>query len=143
MKAETGSESTPKNFWEFYKKEIFPKIQEIDIFLKSIDEPIRIETAAKALSISENEIRNIMKQKNLSEINKPNFILIMENGTSNICQLFKREVECGSPFVYTRENISYIYNLSIETVNTACDSLGIKEATAYTLPLLFSQINLP
>jgi hypothetical protein len=143
MQSQTKFESTPKNFWEFYTSAIKPKLIEIDLLLRSAEENVSVTETADALSVSLDEVKSIMKQKNIPEIDVPNFMTIMESGSSTICKLYKREIECGSPFTYTREHISYIYDLDLATVNSACDRLGIKEATAFTLPALFSQISLP
>ncbi len=130
----------PSNFWELYKSEIAPRLREIDIFVKSMEECATVSEVACALSISEDEVLHIMNDYGISEINKKTFFVIMENGTSSICKLFKRECDMHSPFVYTKQDIAYIYGLDINLVNLACDQLGIAEATAYTLPLLFSHI---
>lgn len=130
----------PNNFWELYKMEIKPLLQEIDIFIKSIEDNASIAEAADLLYISEDEIKNIMDKQNIYEINRDSFISIMENGSSKICRMFKRELELNSPFAYKRDEIAYIYDLELTDVNCACDILGIKEATSYTLPILFANI---
>ncbi|MDR2903954.1 MAG: hypothetical protein LBU77_05560 [Clostridiales bacterium] len=143
MKAKIKFEPTPKNFWEFYTSAIKPKLMEIDLLLRCAEETVSVSETACALAVSSDEVKTIMAQNNISAIDSSNFLVIMKNGSSGICKLYQRETECGSPYTYTREEISYIYDLDIDTVNSACDRLGIKEATAFTLPKLFSQISLP
>ncbi len=131
---------SPKNFLETYEFNIAPKLKEIDVFLKSVDLPIHISKIANILYITEEEIKNIMRQERIDEINPITFFIIMKNGSSNICRLFKRELECGTPYIYTPKDISYIYDIRIEKVEKACKVLGIHDITPRTLPLIFSKI---
>lgn len=142
METEAEFNSCPKNYWEFYKKDIRPKLMEIDVFFKSVDGSADIDELASILSIPKQEILDTMKKNKLDVIDRSTLHVVMENGSSEICKLFRREIECGSPFTYTIENIAYIYNISIEKIKRACDELGIKEATAYTLPMIFSHVYL-
>lgn len=132
----------PRNFLEAYKKNIAPKLQQIDINLKTCTYPITVSETSKMLYITEDEVKNIMKSENITEINKLTFFSIMINGSSYICKIFKREVECGSPYFYSSKDISYIYNIDKDMVEDACNFLGITKITSSTLPSIFAQIQL-
>ena len=136
--------SNPKgaSFLEMYQMEIAPQLQSLDIILKSMDEPLTYTEASEALYISEAEIIDIMKRLKINVIDQRSFLKIMSEASSPICRLYQRELSTGSPYVYTREDISYIYSIPIDIVNQACEDLGLVKLTAYTLPDLFSHVNM-
>lgn len=129
-----------KSFLDVYKSEIAPKLREIDILIKTLDGPLGKPSVCRILQISKNELDKIMEANDIKEIDRLTFFTIMQNGSSEICGLFRREVESGSPYTYEKDKIAYIYNLKTEDVSNACEKLGIVEATPFTLPLLFSLI---
>ena len=128
------------SFYDTYVYEICPKLQEIDLLIKTSEDEIAIGDAAYALSIPVAEVEEIMRHRHLSCICRDNFVQIMEEGSSQICALYRREKKCGSPFLYSRENISYIYNIDIDTINQVCDALNIQEMTWYMLPIVFKRV---
>jgi len=130
------------NFLEVYQTEIAPQLQNLDIILKSMDEPLTYTEASEALYISETEIKDIMRRLSISVIDQQSFLRIMSEASSPICRLYQRELNIGSPYVYTREDISYIYSIPLDIVNQACEDLGLVKLTAYTLPDLFSHVNM-
>ena len=133
--------TAPKgSFLHKYSKEIAPALAEIDIMMKTYEKPFSIDTTAKALKIKKKEVRIIMKQFGLKKINKKSFFCIMQNGSSEVCKMFQREIEAGLPFTYSKDEIAFIYGLDKNAVFSACEQLGIKEATFLTLPRLFSLI---
>ncbi|MDR0999652.1 MAG: hypothetical protein LBL96_02440 [Clostridiales bacterium] len=129
------------NFLTYYISEIMPRIQSLDITLKSMDEPITMPEAAIALCITLDELRHIMSELGIVTIDKRAMLKLMRYASSPICTMYQRELECGSPFVYTRENIAYIYGLPLDAVNKACDELGMVELTSLTMPELFSALH--
>ena len=130
------------SFLEIYQTEIAPQLQCLDIILKSMDDPLSITEASEALYISEAEILTIMRRFDIDIIDRESFLKIMSKASSPICRLYQRELDTGSPYVYTREDISYIYSIPIDIINNACEELGLVKLTAYTLPDLFSRVNL-
>ena len=123
-----------------YISKIAPKLQEIDLYIKSSDGILSTEHVANLLELSQDEIAEIARKNNISQISRRNFFDIMAMGSSFICGLYRREIECGSPYIYTRSDIAYIYQIDIDRINSTCDALGIREVTAYTLPELLAQI---
>lgn len=140
MKTETDINLAPKNFYDIYTSHISPKLKNIDILVKTSSRGLGVSETARVLEISEDEVHRIMREEKIAKITKKTFYIIMKNGSSEICRYFSREVKCGSPLVYTRTDIAYIYDLNIEDVIKACNETGIKEATAFTLPRLFLRI---
>ena len=123
-----------------YLEKIVPKLQEIDIYIKSAEGCLDMRDVANVLELSESEVLEIICANNIKRIEQRDFFRIMETGSSFICGLYRRELECGSPFIYTRKNIAYIYQIDIDKLDLVCDSLGISEVTSYTLPYLLAQI---
>ena len=130
------------SYLEVYQTEIAPQLQSLDIILKSMDEPLTITEASEALYISEMEIKDIVRRFGINEIDQQSFLKIMSEASSPICRLYQRELDRGSPYVYTREDISYIYSIPIDIIVQACEDLGLVKLTAYTLPDLFSHVNM-
>ncbi|MDR1913764.1 MAG: hypothetical protein LBQ68_04675 [Clostridiales bacterium] len=133
-----------ENFLELYLKEISPQIQELDIVIKSIgiDEPLPMVDASTALCITIDELSEIMCRLGISEIDKPAFLRIMKEASSPICRMYQRELEVGLPYIYTPEDIAYIYELPLEDVNQTCERLGLIYITSYTLPDLFCNVHI-
>jgi len=123
-----------------YIARITPKLQEIDLYIKTSDGALDPARVAGLLELSETEVAEIARSSNISQISRHDFFSIMAKGSSFICGLYRREVECGSPYIYTRGDIAYIYQIDIDQINSICDTLGIREVTAYTLPDLLAQI---
>ena len=128
-----------QSYLEYYIDNIKPVLNELDIALKA---KTRLNNAAiaKILDTTEQEIENIRKAHNLEVINLDSLIKIMHEGSSDICRLFQREVEMGSPYTYTKEQLAYIYDIDIELVNTVCNDLNIKEVTWQSMPLVFGSL---
>ena len=127
-------------FLEEYQRHIKPAIAEIDVFLKTSEYPLDVAQVAYVLDLDEEEVTSIMTEAQRKTIDKKTFFIIMASGSSQICRLYHREVEAGSPYTYTPSQLSYIYNLDPEDVKNACEKLQIKEATALTMPLIFANI---
>ena len=123
-----------------YIARITPKLQEIDLYIKSSGDVLNPARVANLLELSEEEVAEIALANNITKISRQNFFDIMALGSSFICGLYRREIECGSPYVYTRSDIAYIYQIDIDQINSICDALGVHEVTAYTLPDLLAQI---
>ena len=122
-----------------YNNEIVPKIKEIDIFLKT-NEHMSLKDVSKVLDIDEEELKEILTKINQTEINSSNFLNIMLNGSSHICKVLKREIECGSPYFYSPKDLSYIYELNYEKVSQAYKFLNMEKITAKQIPIILIQI---
>ena len=125
-----------------YTSHIAPKLREIDTYIKTSSGTIPIAKTAQLLCLSEDEVATITRDNNITNITRRNFFTIMAKGSSFICGLFRRETERGSPYVYTRADIAYIYMIDPDLLNATCDALGIHEVTDYTLPDLLAEISI-
>lgn len=132
----------PKNFLEKYNIEFAPKINAIDLFMRSGYNSITTKKTSELLYISETEVIEIINYQNISKINKTNFFIIMKNGSSNICHMFARLLERGIPDIYYPNDISYIYNIDIDVVLDACSEIGETNFNSSTLKDLFLYIPL-
>ncbi len=131
------------SYMDAYKRHIASALMEIDLLIKTSDGLIPEDAAAHALYLGEDEVRNIMRKKNIGEITKDGFFAILKDGSSAICKHIRREMECGSPDVYTRENVSYIYDIDIDMVNSVCDKLHIHEITTPELYRILNAVQIP
>ncbi len=132
--------SRHQNFWNYYIKKISPKLQQIDILLKTETHNISTKTTSLLLGIEENEIRKIMLSKNISQITSTNFFTIVLNGNSYICDIIQREFLLNSPENYTASDISYIYNLDYSNIEKAFTFLNIETVSSNYLKSIFIQI---
>jgi hypothetical protein len=130
------------SFLEIYQEDIAPKLKALDVLLKSMDEPITASEAAQALCVREDEALRLMRLMGVSRVDRKALLTMMDKASSRICRMYQREKRVGSPYVYTREDVAYIYGLPIGAVNQACEELGIRKLTSYTLADLFSRVGL-
>ena len=68
------------------------------------------------------------------------FFDVMRRGSSQICGMLCRELERGSPQIYTAEDIAYIYDLPVEKINGACEATDIYIITPYNLIEIFENV---
>ncbi|MDR1638603.1 MAG: hypothetical protein LBT59_02805 [Clostridiales bacterium] len=130
------------SFLELYQSNIAPKIRSLDLLLKTMEEPLDASDVAEALCITEREASLALKRLGVDRADKKALLRVMETASSGICRLYQREMRVGSPYVYTREDVAYIYGLPLGVVNRACEDLGILELTEYTMADLFSRLQL-
>jgi len=130
----------PQNFQELYESMVAPRLAMIDISMKTRQFALTpLETSAM-LMISESEVNRLMQERGSDIIDRATFFSIMKAGSSWLCGLYKRECEIGSPYVYTSDDVAYIYGIEEPVVREAFAKAGVSEATQYTLPLVFRQI---
>ncbi|MCT4596876.1 MAG: hypothetical protein N4A50_03215 [Vallitalea sp.] len=130
-------------YLEYYNTNLSPKLQEIDLFLKTEeDNIIDINDVSKLLEITKSEIKEIMSVNGLNDITKHSFFIIMLNGSSDICKLFARELQVSIPDYYSISDISYIYQLPYESVLKAAKQASIedKDITSKNINELFAYI---
>ena len=131
------------SYLEQYYAKIAPAIREIDLMLKTSEGDLSVGQASRALDIRPREIMDIMRSNKIQTITKTNFLIIMRQGSSDLCQMYRRELDKGSPFVYTLEDISYIYGIGLDLIADVCERLGVSEITEYTLPEVLAEIEAP
>ena len=126
------------SYLEVYIDEIIPWLQAIDLQLKSGDE-IEMVTAADLLKISEDEMM-FLRGGTSRNVTSNEFLELMRRGSSDVCGMYRRELERSSPVIYTADDIAYIYGIEHELVQTAFDKLNANAVTEYLLPEVFAEI---
>jgi len=126
------------NFLDTYK-EISSRLKDLDVLAKT-EEPITIVSLARVLSAPAWEIYEIKSKHNIKFITRKNLGIIMREASGEICDIYRRELEIGSPLVYTEEDISYIYDLEQREIESAFRRLGIRQATEIFFPLIFKEL---
>ena len=84
----------PKTFLSVYRQNIAPRISELDIFLKTEEEPYDISDTARLLNITNGEINTIMSVHNIEEINRSTFPVIMKNcpEVEKACHIIQKNI---------------------------------------------------
>ncbi len=129
-----------RNFWEYYIRNISPKLEQIDILLKTKSYNIPIETVSLLLNISRREVAEIMDKQNIICITSENFLSVMLNGTSYICDILRKELKKNFPQKYSPEDVAYIYNINYNEIKKAFDFLNTKKISSKSLKAIFIQI---
>ncbi len=129
------------NFYNTYNNEICPALRSLDILIKSSEDNIEPNEICSLLNISKKEISSIVKAKNIKNISSESIPLIMLNGSSYICRIFRKSLSYTKNTVYTPEDIAYIYSIDTGKVLNACSKLRITEITEDILPKIFKNIN--
>lgn len=130
----------PRTFYDIYIWYITPKLKKIDLVLKTAWRGISHAHAAELLEITDAEVVAIMREEGVESLNKNNFARVMRRGSSEICRYVDREYRRGSPFIYSPEDVAYIYDLDQDDVRQAFEAVGVWEASAQTLPMIFTKI---
>jgi hypothetical protein len=126
-----------RSFLDEYEEQIAPVLREIDIFVKSSVFPVAVAQTSRVLGISNDEVCVICKGR---EIDKSVFFQIARDGSSDVCKLFRREVDLGSPVLYKPSDLAYIYGLDVCLVERAYQDSSLVEATTESLPMIFTKI---
>lgn len=130
-------------YLEYYNKNFASKIKAIDLFLK-VDHSngFTFDTISELLSISHEEIENLIKVFNIEKIDAVSFFVFMQNGSSPICKLFARELHRKMPHFYSFYDVSYIYQIPYEHVVAGAQSANLTNITNENMQLLFEHIHM-
>ncbi|OON94269.1 MAG: hypothetical protein ATN31_03935 [Candidatus Epulonipiscioides saccharophilum] len=134
---------TTTNFYEIYKSYIQPKIQNLDLLLKTSTAPFDIEEVISVLDISRKEFLAIQQELEIDEIDKKSFFKILNSSTSYIGNLVTRQFQLGTGGIYTPDSIAHIYALDPPAVQKAFNILGYTRATDRNLHIVFKHISVP
>ncbi|WP_070001065.1 hypothetical protein [Cellulosilyticum sp. I15G10I2] len=128
------------SFDKIYSQNIRPKLEEIDIFLKSNTIPYAASDVAKLLSVETDDLLDAMSSLEISTIDKISFFSLLFSLPSYICKLIKRQWQYGAEKVYDPQMISHIYQLNIHKVKSAFDELNVQYINDNELSLVFERI---
>ena len=123
-----------------YRSAILSRLREIDIFIKTKPAPYSKEDVLAVLDMGEDEFDKISSALGIGCLTPFTLTLIMKNGSGELCGAFRRELECGLTDSYSPEQISYIYNIDLDTVRRAFYDMGVKRLHRGLLETLFSNI---
>ena len=127
------------SYLEYYAKNIRPAINELDLAIKCKSR-LGNKELAEILGSNVQEIEQIRSTHNLKILNQNAIVKIMQESNSDICKMFQRELELGSPFTYSLEEFSYIYDFDINLVCEVCQKLNISEVTWKNMPSVFASL---
>lgn len=113
-----------KTYHDLYQEIYYDKITAIDLAIKEGLEELQVDEIAKLLYISELEVKEIIQKCQIDKINLFTFFQILLQGSSEICSMLKKELQCGSPLEYCLEDIAFIYDISLETLREAAEKYG-------------------
>lgn len=130
------------NFNEVYDETIRPKLEAIDLFLKSNSSPYTADEVACLLEIDINILLNTMEQLEITALDKLNFFTLIFHLPHEICKLIQRQYRYILCKEYTPEMIAFIYNLNISKVKSAFDDLKVDTITSHELPDIFKRIHM-
>lgn len=131
------------SFKQIYIQNISPKLQAIDLFLKTTEGHYPVSDMAVVLGMSTDEISKIMKEVGIASIQLIDFFTIVFHSSSYICRLIKRQWKYASAPFYTPYMISYIYELNIDKVQSAFEQLKQEYIREQDLMDIFSLIHTP
>lgn len=131
-----------QTYLEYYEKEIAPRIRAIDVFLKTEPQPYHMADVARLLMLSKEKLAQLAEEKKIEFLSTGTFLFFLLKTDSPICNLITRELDIGSPQVYSVEDISYIYHLEKEDVKTAAEEMGQFQFLSTELLELFRYITI-
>lgn len=126
-----------------YAQNITPKLETIDLFIKTTEAPYSISQVASILHTSEEDIVNIMTTHEIETITLLELFTIISHCSSYICGLIRRQwkyVNCSS---YTPSIIAEIYEINLHKVEAAFKELEVNTIAADELMDVFSRIHTP
>lgn len=142
-----------QTYLDYYNQEISPKIQALDIFLKTQKEPYSWDVVADFLGLELEELSYILKKEKFGVITKGVFFYLMhrlDGSFSIISTMIHREMERnknnknfhGNKDYYSIEEISHIYLIEKNTLELVAETIGKSKFTYEELNILFEKISI-
>lgn len=128
------------SFDKIYSQNIRPKLEEIDIFLKSNTVPYDINDVAVLLSVQPVELLDAMTRLEILTLDKINFFTLLFYLPSYICKLIQRQWQYSAEKAYSAEMIADIYQINIHKVKSAFEELDIEYINNDQLSDVFKRI---
>lgn len=128
-------------YLQYYNENIAPKLQKIDLFLKTEQsETFSPDIISELLDISTDEVEKLIDIFEISSLDRISFFILMQHGSSPLCKLFSRELQRKVPHFYSFYDISYIYQIPYEIIVEAASTAGLNSITQDNLNILFENI---
>lgn len=125
-----------ENYLEYYEKRIKNVLKEIDYRIVC-EETIDAKSLSEMLCIPPSEIRNFSSKK---ELKSYEVMKILKNSSSYLSKMLTRELEINSEGLYTKDQISYIYNIENDILNSIFEELGLNKVSEEDFPRIFSKV---
>lgn len=137
----TGPSLVP--FKQIYAQNITPKLEAIDLYLKTTDAPYNLLEVAQVLQTSEHEVQSIMTKHDIKSITRVDFFTIIAHCSSYICKLISRQWKYTHLNHYTATIIADIYEINIHKVEAAFKDMQVETISDCELMEIFSRIHTP
>lgn len=132
---------TLQSYDQIYNTSIKPKLEAIDVFLKEDHMPYYHHEVAHLLDLELDELSDLMKALNITELNKVHFFSLVLNANSEICQLIRRQWRYSNQSTYSPEMVADIYNLNLHKVQCAFEDFEADEIKTTELTQIFKRIH--
>ncbi len=130
-------------YLDYYNNHFGTKIKEIDLFLKADQSNgITTDIISELLSISHDEIEHLIDVYKIEKIDAVSFFHFMQNGSSDLCKLFSRELQRKMPHFYSFYDVSYIYQIPYDHVVAGAQSAQLTNITNENMHALFEHIHM-
>lgn len=137
----TSSCVSLQSFDQIYTTTIRPKLEAIDLFLKSSEAPFSNKEAASVLGVTLTELLNTMKENDIVELNRLTFFHVIFYLSSDICRLITKQWKYQGYKSYSPQMISDIYKLNLHKVTSAFEEMGTELISDVELMEVFKRIH--
>ena len=137
----TSSCVSLQSFDQIYTTTIRPKLEAIDLFLKSSEAPFSNKEAASVLGVTLTELLNTMKENDIVELNRLTFFHVIFYLSSDICKLITKQWKYQGYKSYSPQMISDIYKLNLHKVTSAFEEMGTELISDVELMEVFKRIH--
>lgn len=137
----TSSCVSLQSFDQIYTSTIRPKLEAIDLFLKSSEAPFSNKEAASVLGVTLTELLNTMKENDIVELNRLTFFHVIFFLSSDICRLITKQWKYQGYKSYSPQMISDIYKLNLHKVTSAFEEMGTELISDVELMEVFKRIH--
>lgn len=137
----TSSCVSLQSFDQIYTNTIRPKLEAIDLFLKSSEAPFSNKEAASVLGVTLTELLNTMKENDIVELNRLTFFHVIFYLSSDICKLITKQWKYQGYKSYSPQMISDIYKLNLHKVTSAFEEIGTELISDVELMEVFKRIH--
>ena len=137
----TSSCVSLQSFDQIYTTSIRPKLEAIDLFLKSSEAPFSNQEVASILGVTLTELLNTMKENDIVELNRLTFFHVIFCLSSDICKLITKQWKYQGYKSYSPQMISDIYKLNLHKVTSAFEEIGTELISDVELMEVFKRIH--
>ncbi len=142
MTYHTNSSVALHSFYHIYDTNIRPRLEAIDIFIKTSTAPFNHHSVSRLLDVTPSQLLQTMNMSNIIELNRLTFFDLILKLDSSICHLISRQWKYQFLNEYTPQIISDIYNLNLDKVNSAFEDLGVTTISCDELDCIFKRIHI-